>query len=334
MEKERILVVDDEPIIRTLVKRVIKSLGYQIDSASNAASAIEMMSQKRYVSVISDIKMPGKDGIWFLKEIKKRYPDTQVIMLTASDSLENAIASLNFGAESYLLKPLNIYELSHVIEKTVEKMRLIIRDREHKIWMKEKLKTQKNKIEEIFIGSTKALAASLEAKDKYTEGHSKRVTEFSTSFSEFIGMNKSFLKKIKIAGSLHDIGKIGIRGVVLNKAGKLTKREYDHVKKHSVLGEQIVAQIIKDRDIRLSIRHHHERYDGKGYPDGLKGDKISLGARILALADSFDAMTSHRPYRKACDKKEAMKRIKENVGTQFDPELAKDFLKMIKKQKI
>ena len=330
MEKERILVVDDEPIIRTLIKRVIKSLGYQIDSASNALSAIEMMSQKRYVSVISDIKMPGKDGIWFLKEIKKRYPDTQVIMLTASDSLENAIASLNFGAESYLLKPLNIYELSHVIEKTVEKMRLIIRDREHKIWMKAKLKTQKNKIEETFIGSIKALAASLEAKDKYTEGHSERVTELSTSFSKFIGMNKSFLKKIKIAGSLHDIGKIGIRGLVLNKPGKLTKREYDHIKKHPVLGEQIVAQFVKDRDIKLSIRHHHERYDGKGYPDGLKGDKISLGARILALADSFDAMTSHRPYRKACDKNEAMKRIKESTGTQFDPELAKSFLKMIK----
>ena len=329
MEKERILVVDDEPVIRALIKRALKNWGYQADLASSALSAMGMMSKNEYFSVISDIRMPGKDGIWFLKEIKKNYPDTQVIMLTASDSLEDAVASLNFGAEGYLLKPLNINELSHIVEKMTEKRDLIIRDKEHKMRIEIRLKEQGKKIREIFIGSTKALVASLEAKDEYTKGHSERVTELSVLLVERLGLNKGFLKKIKIAGLLHDIGKIGVKDVVLNKPGKLTKEEYDHIKKHSVLGEQIVMPVIDDREITLSIRHHHERYDGKGYPDGIKGEKISLGARILALADAFDAMTSKRPYRVSFDKKEAMKRIKENAGTQFDPELAKSFINVL-----
>ncbi len=329
MKKERILVVDDEPVIRALIKKALKSFGYQADSASNALSAIEMMSKKNYFSVISDIRMPGKDGIWFLKEIKKRYPDTQVTMLTASDSLGDAIASLNLGAERYLLKPLNINELFHVVEKMAEKKDLITRDKEHKMRIEIRLKEQGRKIREIFIGSTKALVTSLEAKDKYTKGHSERVTELSVLLVKKLGLNRGFSEKIKIAGLLHDIGKIGVKDVVLNKPGKLTKEEYDHVKKHSVLGEQIVTPVIDDKEITLSIRNHHERYDGKGYPDGIKGEKIPLGARILALADAFDAMTSKRPYRESFDKKEAMKRIKENIGTQFDPELAKTFIEVL-----
>ena len=328
MGEKRILVVDDEPIIAALIKTLLGKYGYKVDNVTDALSGIKAASKTKYQVVMSDIKIPGNDGIWFLKEIKKEHPDTQVIMLTASDNLDDVIEALNLGAERYLLKPVNNDELILAVGKVFEKSMLIIRDRNHKIWMEKKLIEQKGRIKHLFLGSIESLAISLDAKDNYTEGHSERVTELSTAFSKFINVPQ-IGEKIKIAASLHDIGKIGIKESILNKPGKLTDEEYGYIKKHPVISEQIVTPVIEDKDIRLCIRHHHERFDGKGYPDGLKKDKISLGARIIALSDSFDAMTSNRPYRKAFSKEETIRRIEENIGTQFDPELAKKFLKML-----
>ncbi len=332
MKKERILIVDDEAAIRALVERVAAECGYESDSVSDASSAMESISKSDYPLAICDIRMPGKDGVWFLKEVKKRCPDTHVIMLTASDNLEDAIACLNLGAERYLLKPPNIDEISHSIEKAIKLHRLMISDRLHKKRMAQKLNEQKRRIRQLFLGSMKALAMSLEAKDGYTKGHSDKVTELSISLGKFIGLERKLLGKVELAASLHDIGKIGITDAVLNKPGRLTEEEYEHVKGHAVLGEEIVKPIIEDKDIRESIRHHHERFDGKGYPDGLAGDKIPLGGRIIALADAFDAMTSDRPYRKAYSKEEAMEMVEENAGTQFDPEMAAEFLKVIERE--
>ncbi len=332
MKKERVLIVDDEPGIRALVGQVAADSGYESDSVSNASSAMEAMSKSGYPLAICDIRMPGKDGIWLLKEIRRSYPDTQVIMLTVSDNLEDAVASLNVGAEGYLLKPPSIDEISHSIEKAIKLHRLMISDRLHKKRTAQKLKEQKRQIRQLFLGSMKALAMSLEAKDGYTKGHSDKVTELSTSLGKFIGLKRKLLGKIELAASLHDIGKIGTKDAVLNKPGRLTEEEYEHVKKHAVLGEEIVKPIIEDKDITESIRHHHERFDGKGYPDGLTGDKIPLGGRIIALADAFDAMTSDRPYRKAYSKEEAIEMVEENAGTQFDPEMAAEFLKVIERE--
>ncbi len=329
MKKERILVVDDEPAIGTLVKQVVARYGYKADSILDALSAVKVMSKVEYSVAICDIRMPGKDGIWLLKEIKRRNPDTQVIILTGSDNLEDAIASLNLGAENYLLKPPNIDELSQLVTKAIEKRRLLIRDRTSRMRTERKLKQERRRVRELFFGSVKALAISLEAKDKYTEGHSERVSHFSTSLVESLNLKKGFLQKIGIAASLHDIGKIGVREAVLNKPGRLTEEEYEHVKRHPVLSEQIVKPIIEDEDIIQSIRHHHERFDGGGYPDGLSKDKIPLGGRILALTDAFDAMTSYRPYRRAFSKEEAIERVEENAGKQFDCELVPEFLKVV-----
>ena len=328
MKKERILIVDDEPAIRALVEQVVKESGYNVDSSSDAVSAMDMMSKAEYSLAVCDIRMPGKDGIWLLKEIKKRYPDTQVIILTGSDNLHDAVASLNIGAENYILKPPNIDEVSQLVEKAIEKRRLINRDRTRKIWTERKLQEQERRIKELFLGSMEALTTSLEAKDKYTRGHSERVVKLSVSFVEIIGLKREWFEKLEIASSLHDIGKIGIRETILNKPGRLTEEEYAHIKKHSALGEHIIKPLIQDEDITQGIRHHHERFDGKGYPDGLAKDKIPLAGRMIALADAFDAMTSTRPYRKAYSKDEAREKIEWNAGKQFDPEMVKEFLKM------
>ncbi len=331
MEKEKILVVDDEPAIRALVEHVAAGSGFKADSASDTSGAMEAMSKADYPLVICDIRMPGNNGIWLLKEIKKSYPDTQVVMLTASDNLEDAIESLNLGAEGYMLKPPSIDEISHSIEKAIELHRLVIRDRQHKKWMAQKLEEQKARIKDLFVGSMKALATSLEAKDKYTKGHSDMVTELSTSLVKFIRMEEELLGKIEAAASLHDIGKIGTRDAVLNKPGKLTGEEYEHVKKHAAMGERIVKPLIDDKDVTDGVRHHHERFDGKGYPDGLVDSQIPRTARIIALADAFDAMTSDRPYRKGYSREEAIGRIKQDAGKQFDPELVEKFLEMMEK---
>lgn len=329
MKKERILIADDEPVIRAFLEEVGAMCGHEADSVPDASSAIEAMSKTDYSLVICDVRMPGKDGIWLLKEIKRNYPDTQVVMLTASDNLEDAIASLNFGAERYVLKPPNFDELSHSIERAIDKRRLIMRDRSHKMWMETKLREQERRIKQLFIGSLEALTRSLEAKDEYTKGHSERVAQLTTSFVESIELKREWFEKLQIASSLHDIGKIGVREAILNKPARLTEEEYEHVKKHSALSERIVKPIIQDVDIIQGIRHHHERFDGKGYPDGLARDKIPLAGRIIALADAFDAMTSHRSYRKAYSKEEAKEKVKWNAGKQFDPELVEDFLKVI-----
>jgi len=173
-----------------------------------------------------------------------------------------------------------------------------------------------------------ALACSLEAKNKYTSGHSRRVAEISVAVARELDMPRDTIEKIRLGGWVHDVGKIGVRESILNKKGRLTEPEYRHVTFHPEVGERILAPVLEDEEILKIVRHHHERYDGGGYPDGLSGEQTSLGARILQVADAFDAMTSERPYRKAMNTEAACAEIDRCKGTQFDPEVAGAFLRI------
>jgi len=323
-----ILLVDDEEMIRRLLYQKLSAEGYRCEQAANAEQALEKLKEDSIELVILDIKMPGKSGAELLPEIKAKYPDTAVIMATAVDDASTAINCMKAGAYDYVNKPFNLDEVSFSVRRALEKRRLELENRDYQQHLEQRVEEQAQKIRASFFNAVTALAYALEAKDVYTSGHSQRVTEISVAIAEHLGLPEEGIEKIRLAGQVHDIGKIGVRESVLNKPGSLTDEEYKHVRLHSETGEHILKPIVEDKEILKAVRHHHERYDGAGYPDGLKGERIPLLARIIAVADTFDAMTSERPYRKALTKEAACAEVERCRGTQFDPEAADAFLEV------
>jgi putative nucleotidyltransferase with HDIG domain len=230
------------------------------------------------------------------------------------------------GASDFILKPVDFDILLLSVDKVLEKRRLILENKSYQLYLEQRVAEQAKIIRESFINSVKSLVHALEAKDVYTSGHSQRVTDIATNIAEAMHWDEAQLEKIRLAGILHDIGKIGVPESILNKPGKLEKDEFEIVKTHCEIGERILRSVITDEEILKAIRHHHERYDGTGYPDGLPGDRIPQGARILAAADAYDAMTPDRPYRRAMTHSQACIELEKKSGLQFDPEVASIFL--------
>ena len=327
-KQARILIVDDEDIIRRLLGQRLSGEGYRCQEASSAEQALEELRARPAELVILDIKMPGKSGVDLLPQIKTSYPDTAVIMATAITDTHIAIQCMKQGAYDYLTKPFNLDEVSLSVGRALEKRRLELENRDYQRHLEHKVKAQARKIRDSFLGAITALAYALEARDKYTSGHSQGVTEIAVAIAKELELPWDRIDRIRLAGLLHDIGKIGVRESVLNKPGRLTDGEFQHIKYHSELGEHILTPIVEDKEILKAVRHHHEYYDGSGYPEGLKGEQIPLGARILVVADAYDAMTSERPYREAMSAEMACAEIERGKGIQFDPTVADAFLRL------
>lgn len=332
---EKILIVDDETSVREVLAQKLSREGYECVTSPSTADALRKMAEDNFPLILSDIKMVGKDGIELLREVKEREPDTQVIMVTAVVDAQRAVEAMKLGAYDYVTKPFDLEDVAISVKRALEKRRLIIENRqyqqtlERKVREKTKELSKRNRqIQLLLFNVIKTLAYTLEAKDRYTEGHSRRVAENAALMAQHLGLAKKDVENIRLAGMLHDIGKIGIREVSLNKPDRLTAEEYDEVKRHPLIAEHILEPIEELDGIIDNIKHHHERYDGKGYPSRLKGETIPLGARILAVADCFDAMTSVRPYRPALSVREVLKQIEDGAGSQFDPEIVKIFLKI------
>ena len=325
----KILIVDDEQTIRMLLIQRLSRDGFHCFEAGNSEEALDKLEQNTIALVLLDIKMPGKSGIELLPEIKAKYPDTAVIMVTATIDIELAVHALKQGAYDYITKPFNLDEVILNVSRALEKRRLELENREYQQHLEDKVIEQTEKIRASFFSAVTSLAVALEAKDEYTHGHSERVAELAAALSEAIGLSRESINEIKLTGLIHDIGKIGVKESVLNKPGRLTEDEFRHIQNHPITGERILSPIANGDETLQLIRHHHERYDGTGYPDKLKGNQIPLYARIIAIADAFEAMTSKRPYRKAMDKKEACAEVKRGKGTQFDPEIADALLRIV-----
>ncbi len=323
-----ILIVDDEEAVRKLLHRKLSSEGYHCQEAANSDQALDKLQSNTVGLVILDIRMPGKSGVELLPEIKASYPDTMVIMATAISDASTAIQCMKQGAYDYITKPFNLDEVIISAGNALEKRRLELENRDYQQHLEQKVEEQAKKIRTAHLHAITALAYALEAKDKYTSGHSQRVSKMSVAIAREMGVSQKGIEKMRLAGLIHDIGKIGVREAVLNKPGELTDGEFQHIKYHCELGEHILAPIVDERIISQMVRHHHERYDGTGYPDGLFGRQIPLGARILAVADSYDAMVSERPYRRAMNTEDAYTEIRRCEGTQLDPEVVKAFLKV------
>ena len=329
----KILVVDDEAYVREIICRRLTADGYVCEQAADAETALRMLSSSTYECVLSDINMPGMDGIELLRQIAERGSGVAVIMITGAPDLDGALEAMRLGAHDHLAKPLNLEHLSLTVDRAIEKKRLVEENREHQRTLETKVRERTKQLHEanvelrkLFMGSIRALAQALEAKDEYTQGHSERVAEISIGIGAYLSLKEPDIQNIWLAGLLHDIGKIGVRESVLNKTGKLDSTEWEAVHRHPVLAGRILEPIEELRDVIKIVRHHHERYDGSGYPDGLAGSEIPLGARILAVADAYDALTSKRSYREALLVEEALGVLEEASGTQFDPVIVRAFL--------
>jgi putative nucleotidyltransferase with HDIG domain len=325
--KEKILVIDDELAPRESIRMVLKDK-YAVSTASGAPEGIGMIEVDPVDLIVMDIKMPKMDGITALEEIKKKHPDTEVILLTAYASLETAREAIRLGAFDYLIKPFDKDDVLSVVKKGLAKRRtntVLKMERDTLLdrasYLEDQVNSARTKIMTFYDGTVSALILTIDAKDHYTHNHSNRVAKLSCSIARAMGVPEQTVKEIGNAASIHDIGKIGIEENILRKNGKLSVEEYTEIKKHPAIGVRIVQSIPFLEDAMPVIKHHHERHDGKGYPDGLTGDQIPLSARIVIVADAIDAMMSNRPYRDALTMEKVFNELRENAGTQFDPEI-------------
>jgi putative nucleotidyltransferase with HDIG domain len=320
-------VVDDDAQVRRAIARVIEVHGLAVIEADSGAAALATLdAQGELPLVISDIHMPGMDGVSFLREALERYPDMAVIMLTGVADVSTAVECLQIGALDYISKPMVMEEVRARVDKALEKRQLVLQNRFYQKNLEGRVRELDRRNKESLINGVKTLVHALEAKDAYTSGHSARVSRYAVKTAVQMGYTGALLEQIRLGGELHDIGKIGTREAVLNKPGTLSSEEFEHIKEHTTLGERILAPFFNESPMVLRIvRSHHERMDGRGFPDGTTGQAIPAEARIVAVADAFDAMTTNRAYRPTRSPSQAMDELRSCIDTHFDAEVVNAF---------
>ena len=316
-----ILVVDDSPTIRSLVGGELESAGFRVSIAKDGKDALAALEKEPPNLILSDINMPVMDGIALCKTIHENNGWADIPFVTMSTNSDRAIMRrmLEWGASAYLVKPFNLEQLVITIEKLLSDHFLIV------LKDKQRLEAERR----MMLASITSLIVALEARDHYTRGHSESVSLLVSKMGAQMGLAPDEIDSLGIAGRLHDIGKIGIPDHILLKPGRLTEAEFSIVKEHPLTGVQILGSIPSMQDIIPVIRHHHERFDGTGYPDGLKGNQIPLWARMTAVADTYDALISDRPYRKGMSRGKALNIIEDVRGTQLCPDCVDVFIKFI-----
>ncbi|MCX5716827.1 MAG: response regulator [Nitrospirae bacterium] len=312
-EKASILIVDDLEVHLELMEAIFEKEGYHVLTAHNADEVLQLLEKSSPDLAILDVMMPGMNGYDLCKRLKEKsgarfFP---VILVTSLSEMEDKIAGIEAGADDFITKPFKSIELT-TKARSLLKLKRLQEELDHS--------------ESVIL----TLAVALEAKDPYTKGHSVRVGNLSAEFAAFIGLPEKEQTIIKKAGIIHDIGKIGIGDYILHKGGVLTKEEIRFIEQHTIIGEKICRPLYSLSVILPAIRHHHERWDGEGFPDELKGEQIPVMARILSIADTFDAMVSERPYRSPISIEEAIKKMgQEKNSGQWDPALLEKFVEMM-----
>ena len=318
-ETSRILVVDDDAAVRSVLTAVLQEEGYPVTAVAGAEAALEFAARHETPLVISDMKMPGRDGLWLLAQFRQRHRDAAVIMLTGFGDTEGAVECLRQGAMDYLLKPPKITDLVRAIERALARRRLHLARERYQRRLEERVKERTHELRETLGGTLSALVAALDARERETSDHSQRVVRFTVALAERLGVPAEELDDIGRGALLHDIGKIGVPDAILLKPGPLTPDEWTDMRRHPEIGANILAGIPGLKRAAEIVLAHQERWDGSGYPRGLKGEEIPLGARLFAIADTLDAIVSDRPYRRGVPFELARAEILRCAGTQFDP---------------
>jgi putative two-component system response regulator len=335
MKVGNVLIVDDESDIRELLSDFLEGEGYECSLASDAIEALDIFKSAPEIDlVMSDIRMPGKSGLDLLGEIKEIDSDVMVVMISAVKDIESAITAMSKGAYDYVAKPFKLTEVGLIAKKAIEKRNLVLENKEYQrgleIKVAEKTRELQKalfKLDQTYLFTLRALVVALDTRDEETQGHSLRVVKYTLKLAELMGIkDEQQLKVIEYGALLHDIGKIGIPDAILRKPGNLTPEEWEVMKTHPWIGFKILHKIEFLEEASQIVLHHHEKLDGSGYPDGLRGKDIPLGSRIFAVADTLDAMTSERSYRKALSFEMASEELKKMSGLQFDARVVEAFL--------
>ena len=312
-----ILVVDDEEDCKTFLQDYFQLMGYSFKGASSATEALEILSQDKIDLVVSDIKMKGRNGIEFMQEAHKNYPDISFIIMTGYAPDYSYEDIINAGATDFLAKPFSLGELKAKISRIWKEKKIIVQ-------LRQTLKRVKN----LFGSTVGALAATLEIRDPYTAGHQLRVGDLACAIAQEMGLAEGRIEALRLAAFVHDIGKIGVSAEILVKPGKLHESEMNLIKGHSQIGYNILKPISFPWPIAEMVLQHHERLNGSGYPQGLVAQEILLEARIIGVSDVVEAMSSHRPYRPALDLSKALDEILQNKGILYDTEIVDACIKL------
>ena len=313
-----LLLVDDDDFVRVSLEYLLKDHGYRVFSAAGGVEALELLEREPVDLMLTDLRMPEIDGLQLLRQVKARSPNLIVILLTGHSSLDSAIQAMRHGASDYLLKPCREEELVQRVEAALTRR---------------EMSSHLSRLE-ADMPAIRALVKTIEARDPYTRGHSDRVAHYVAQLARELGLPTEEVQTLWLAGLLHDVGKIGVRDAILYKPGPLTDEEYLRVQEHPLLAAQILEPISSLRKVVPFVLYHHERYEGKGYPEGLAGQAIPLGARILAVVDGFEAMTSDRAYRSAFTREYALETLELGSGTQWDPLIATTWVRLVREGRL
>ncbi len=326
-----VLVVDDDMIASKMALRVLERYGFKVKVANSGVEGIRMAEEYQPHLILLDKRMPKMDGFETLEHLRAnvRTSDIPIVFLTSDDDSDNEVHCFEVGASDFISKPfipdIMIQRITRIIEldRTMKELDHIVDERTMEL--REKEKESRELSNQIIF----ALAQAVDAKDEYTNGHSRRVAEYAVAIAGKLGKDEKYKEEIYYMGMLHDIGKIGIPDNIIHKTTKLTDEEYAEIKRHPIIGGEILGTIQALPHLAIGARYHHEHYDGSGYPDGLKGEQIPEEARILAVADSYDAMTSNRTYHSTESQAYARSEIEKGRGNQFDPRMADAMIELI-----
>jgi response regulator RpfG family c-di-GMP phosphodiesterase len=323
--KGQVLIVDDEVYIQEILKATLEDAGFECAVAGNAEDALSALASQNFDLAFTDIRMPGKKGTELLADIKAAYPNVVVIIITAVDSANTAIQSMHMGAYDYIVKPFNLEQVLLSAHRALDKRRLENANREYQRYLVQMADERAAETRRLFYSMTQVLIHLLDLKIPFNVGHALRVAEKSRYVARELRMTDDGVRKVYLAALLHDVGMILVEDVLLNKQSELTLQEQKHFQERTALADEVLRPILDDEEVLKYIRHNRERYNGSGFPDGLKGNLIPLGARIIAVVEAFDAMTVWRPYRNPRSPNEAIRELGHCSPDQFDPHVVTVF---------
>lgn len=314
----KVAVVDADPQRRAALAQAVRSAGHEVVEFADAAETLRALEQIECDVVIAEAHLPQIDGAQFVTRVAAHGGDVPVVIVTAPGDTLAGIECLKAGAADYLSRPFDREDLLLRMERAVERHWLLQEGRSFRQQLEARIGQHSHDLRRMFLAAVESLASALEARDPNTRGHSTRVADLATALALPLRLSETQRERLRVAAQLHDIGKLGIPDDVLKKPGRLTRPERAQIQMHPLIAVGILSPLLADAETVAMIRHHHERIDGSGYPDGLRGDDIPLGARILAAADTFDAMTSKRPYRPAYPREAALAEMRHYAGLQLD----------------